>query len=434
MRFFGLRPPRRPRYNLDTVKHLQRPPGDGHLALIIAGDVTHHRGTLREALMALRSTFDDVFYVPATTRPGSRRTDRADGIEDSVAKLRACEALAEACGCTTRPRTLEGCRHGRGVKVAPLRGWYHASHDREPSVLPDDDGSRGFRGAGPTTRKCRWPPELLGRNGKEPVAHGMGAGDDELSAYFAATNTLTRENIPLVTFSHYAPRYECVPEKRFLLEPCLAKVSGSDHLGELVLSLKPDIHVFGHTHIPIDIDLDGTYHVQWPLGSPREQSRQCARAKALGPLELFRTDTGVRRLVPRRPPDRTAWGQYSCSVLWGRVGGVSRSRPTQVLLGKAAHAVGHGAGALGRVLPQTTGKKCASRACRTTPATTTRSPRCRGAVSSSAPRGLDGRRRTKGFDAGYVNLVRLSARDFFFVISSVFRNRCNTAPAGVSCA
>ena len=34
--------------NLDTVKHLQRPAGEGHLALIIAGDVTADRGTLRE--------------------------------------------------------------------------------------------------------------------------------------------------------------------------------------------------------------------------------------------------------------------------------------------------------------------------------------------------------------------------------------------------
>ena len=123
----------------------------------------------------------------------------------------------------------------------------------------------------------------------------MGAGDHELSAYFASTNDIERANTPLVTFSHYAPRYECVPEKRFLLEPCLAKVSGSDHLGELVLRLKPDVHVFGHTHIPIDIDLEGTYYVQWPLGSPREQSRQCARANALGPLELYSTATGVRR-------------------------------------------------------------------------------------------------------------------------------------------
>ena len=285
--------------NLETVKSLQRPPGEGHLALIIAGDVTHNRTTLHDALTALRETFDDVFYVPGNHEAWVTSTDRADGIADSVAKLRACEALAEACGCTTRPRTLEDAA-GRVVKVAPLRGWYHASHDREPSVLPDDDGSRGFSRRWADYRKCRWPPELLGRHGKEAVAHGMGAGDHALSAYFAATNDIARDGTPLVTFSHYAPRFECVPEKRFLLEPCLAKVSGSDHLGELVLRLKPDVHVFGHTHIPIDLDLDGTYYAQWPLGSPREQARQCARAKALGPLELFRTDLCRNQIIATR--------------------------------------------------------------------------------------------------------------------------------------
>ena len=121
--------------NLDTVKHLQRPAGEGHLALIIAGDVTHNRDTLREALTALRRTFDDVFYVPGNHEAWVTSTDRADGIGDSVAKLRACEALAEACGCTIRPKTLID-DSGRSVTVAPLRGVVPASHDREPSVLP----------------------------------------------------------------------------------------------------------------------------------------------------------------------------------------------------------------------------------------------------------------------------------------------------------
>ena len=89
--------------NLDTVKHLQRPAGEGHLALIIAGDVTTTEARSAKH-SALRSTFDDVFYVPGNHEAWVTSTDRADGIEDSVAKLRACEGVAEACGCTTRPR------------------------------------------------------------------------------------------------------------------------------------------------------------------------------------------------------------------------------------------------------------------------------------------------------------------------------------------
>ena len=36
----------------------------------------------------------------------------------------------------------------------------------------------------------------------------------------------------------------------------------------------PDIHAFGHTHIPIDQTIGGVRYVQWALGTPREQTGQ----------------------------------------------------------------------------------------------------------------------------------------------------------------
>ena len=76
----------------------------------------------------------------------------------------------------------------------------------------------------------------------------------------------------VISFSHFVPRRELIPEKRFLAHGGLIpKISGSDYLYKQIQRLQPDVHIFGHTHIPIDITLDGVRYVQWALGGPREQ-------------------------------------------------------------------------------------------------------------------------------------------------------------------
>lgn len=76
----------------------------------------------------------------------------------------------------------------------------------------------------------------------------------------------------VISFSHFLPRQELLPEKRMLVFADLHKVSGSVHLEEQVRRLMPDVHVFGHTHLPMDTTIEGIRYVQWALGNPREQS------------------------------------------------------------------------------------------------------------------------------------------------------------------
>eukprot|EP00434_Breviolum_minutum_P038443 symbB.v1.2.034100.t1/scaffold4305.1/size41623/3 len=62
----------------------------------------------------------------------------------------------------------------------------------------------------------------------------------------------------IFSFSHYLPRQELFPEKRFLVDSCLHKVSGSMALEQQIRRLKPTAHIFGHTHLTVDLVLEGS--------------------------------------------------------------------------------------------------------------------------------------------------------------------------------
>jgi len=96
--------------------------------------------------------------------------------------------------------------------------------------------------------------------------------------------TIDRTSDFVITFSHFVPRQELTPEKRFLLEADLTKVIGSNVLEAQIRALAPRVHLFGHTHIPLDLELGGIRYVQWPLGYHREHTQQCREVFTAGPL------------------------------------------------------------------------------------------------------------------------------------------------------
>ncbi|MEW5298995.1 MAG: hypothetical protein WDW36_002056 [Sanguina aurantia] len=83
---------------------------------------------------------------------------------------------------------------------------------------------------------------------------------------------------PVLSFSHFLPRLELLPEKRFLMFPNLAKAVGSSPLNTRVQQLtavaSSHVHVFGHTHFAWDTTLDGVRYLQAPLCYPTERSRR----------------------------------------------------------------------------------------------------------------------------------------------------------------
>jgi len=83
----------------------------------------------------------------------------------------------------------------------------------------------------------------------------------------------------------------------------LHKVSGSRKLEEQIRQLMPDMHLFGHTHIPFDTTIEGVRYVQWALGTPREQRGQTRVVFA--PLCVYDTHCGGEA-----PQHWTHWGHH----------------------------------------------------------------------------------------------------------------------------
>jgi Icc-related predicted phosphoesterase len=79
----------------------------------------------------------------------------------------------------------------------------------------------------------------------------------EEQAYRRTYEEEEEDKVCVISFSHFLPRQELCPEKRFLIEPSLTKVIGSTPLRRQVDELRPSLHIFGHTHIPIDLRVEG---------------------------------------------------------------------------------------------------------------------------------------------------------------------------------
>ncbi|KAH8097774.1 calcineurin-like phosphoesterase [Aureococcus anophagefferens] len=126
----------------------------------------------------------------------------------------------------------------------------------------------------------------------ESVARFFDEANGPLSDDVAALRA-AHPGAPLVTCSHFVPRIELVPEKRFLYVPALNKAVGSRFLGDRVAELKPDVHVFGHTHFGWDATHDGVRYLQPCLAYPSERRVRLTTVAAgdfphaKGPLLVF---------------------------------------------------------------------------------------------------------------------------------------------------
>ena len=209
-------------------------------ALIVAGDIAHQLDTVATTLAGLRARFGRVFYVP-----GNHELWVGNSQETSVERFERILALCRQLQVDTQP-----ARAGK-YWIVPLFGWYESGFARGQYHYPAPNNWADFH-------FCRWP-------------NGLGSP----AAYFTGLNlaNLRRYQGPVISFSHFLPRPDLLPPVERLRFKALPQVAGSARLEAQVRHLGSQIHIFGHSHILWDEEINGVRYLQHALAYPKERRR-----------------------------------------------------------------------------------------------------------------------------------------------------------------
>ncbi|CAE7364106.1 unnamed protein product [Symbiodinium sp. CCMP2592] len=292
-------------------------------ALLVAGDVSHDLGVLQRTMRLLLERFAHVFFVP-----GNHDVYVGVAAQPRSASF-ACPSDGSCSGRRPKVWTRPVRFPSQKLTIVPLLSWYHEEFDSEPDV-PMWSKAAARRHSRIALlgdeMECSWPPQL----GKTPAERNLNLAQcfDAANDKHATKQALQRPSsssasVEMVSFqdavaarrrgehvlsmSHFLPRLELLPEKRFLYFPQLAKASGSRFLADRLSRLQPTLHLFGHTHFAWDQTLKGVRFLQAALGSPSERQtrKRVLHLEGGVPTLLWR---GARTPLPA--PKAALWSDY----------------------------------------------------------------------------------------------------------------------------
>lgn len=208
--------------------------------LLLAGDVSDKLTILRAVLESVLAKFSTVHFVPGNHELWVRGDDEHCSLE----KFQRVQELCAELGVLT-----DVFKQGK-LSIVPLLSWYDFSFGE-----PD----RYLRRAWRDFRACNWPQEL----------------PDEISItrHFLAMNKahLNTRNETVISFSHFLPSIDVMPERIPQHRRKVYPVLGSNLLGEQLQELDPDIHVYGHSHVNQAIELNKTWFINNAFAYPDEE-------------------------------------------------------------------------------------------------------------------------------------------------------------------
>jgi len=207
--------------------------------LVLPGDITHIAKLFERALIFLKKRFHEVLFVPGN----HDLWIVGDTSKDSLEKHDLIETICMDTGIATTPVHIDD------LSVVPLHSWYDYSFGQPSNELKQIWSDFWH---------CKWP---------------RGFDEEKITTFFLAKNNdaINIKNKQVISFSHFAPRIDIFPDfiplKKRILYPAL----GAARLEQHVRKLKPDIHVFGHTHINMRVEMDDIIYINNAYGYPYEK-------------------------------------------------------------------------------------------------------------------------------------------------------------------
>jgi len=222
--------------------------------LIVAGDVATELALVKEALVFLKKLFPTVCYCPGNNELRLSKADKkqsSTGFRHSVEKFEYIMTMCDEIGVHVRPVRV------KDVWIVPLFSWYTPEFDSHWKK-GDFEYTKGWL----DFRACKWPEELDGVG--KAAAHFLSLNEGAVHRNYDA---------PVISFSHFLPRFELLPSRNLLAKKSLPLVVGDHQLDKQIRRIGSKVHVFGHTHINADKTIKGVRYIQNAFGHPAERKQ-----------------------------------------------------------------------------------------------------------------------------------------------------------------
>lgn len=210
-----------------------------HDILILAGDISDSPRLLDMCFQELVRRFHRVLFVPGNHDIWVLRFDKEC---NSLEKWQRTRQMAGQHGVLLEPWS-EG-----GLTIVPLLSWYDFSFGQ-----PDEQLQQVWM----DFHACKWPD---------------GFDQQRITEYFLAHNEahLDLRNQTVISFSHFMPRIDIMPEQVPKLRRFIYPVLGSSALEKQIRRLQPQIHVYGHSHLNRHLQIDKITYINNAFAYPSE--------------------------------------------------------------------------------------------------------------------------------------------------------------------